>query len=109
MTFGARKDCSQAQAGKPHQQARGATFGDRRQQVGGRMSYKPRPTACCLGAWPAGQTDRQGRQASRLEDWQQAFKAIECIDRGNIRVELHEQRFQDCRAAEAAGPLELAT
>lgn len=74
------------------------------------MSYKPRPTACCLGAWPAGQTDRQ---ADRQADWKTGSRrsrpAIECIDRGNIRVELHEQRFQDCRAAEAAGPLELAT
>lgn len=64
MAFGDRMDCNQA-LGKPHQQARGATFGDRRQQVGGKMSYKPRPTAVL-----------EHGQQGRLEDWQQAFNGL---------------------------------
>lgn len=71
------------------------------------MSHRPRPTAVL--------EQSQARQIGGLAAGVKAI--IECIDWGGVCVcvcvfecafvESHQQRFQDCRAAEAAGLLEL--
>lgn len=77
----------------------GATLGDRRHQVGGGCLTSPGQ----LGGRRAGWHGRVGgladcRRAATRSRPQNAPTGWDGC------VELHERRFQDCRAAEAAGP-----